>query len=132
MPNGVGCQNNPTKGRGALVEKSQMTCVSAVATGRYANLQVTNSGDDRSKVSRRGQSKAICRKSISEGENRELIGRRGVCRSILFTRDMSDIVGKLRNKIQVASFAKSILVRLRAQCESKRTGIGVDYKLPAL
>ena len=53
-----------------------MICVSAVGTGRYTNLQVANSGDDRSKVSRRGWSKAICRKSIFEGENRELIGRR--------------------------------------------------------
>ena len=52
-----------------------MICVSAVGTGRYVNLQVSNSGD-KSKVSRRGWSKAMCRKSISEGENRELIGRR--------------------------------------------------------
>ena len=52
-----------------------MICMSAVGTGRYANLQVANSGDDRSKVFRRGWSKAICRKSISEGENRELMGR---------------------------------------------------------
>ena len=52
-----------------------MICVSAEGTGRYANLQVANSGDDRSKESRCGWSKAICRKSISEGENRELIGR---------------------------------------------------------
>ena len=53
-----------------------MICVSAMGTGRYANLQVANSGDDRSKMSRRGWSKAICRKSISESENRELMGRR--------------------------------------------------------
>ena len=53
-----------------------MICVSAVGTGRYANLQVANSGDDRSKVFKRGWSTAICRKSISERENRELIGRR--------------------------------------------------------
>ena len=65
-----------TRGRGASVEVSQIICVSAVGTGRYANLQVANSGDDRSKVSRRGWSKAICRKSISEGEKIELIGRR--------------------------------------------------------
>ena len=37
----------------------------------YVNLQVANSGDDRSKVSRHGWSK-----SISEGEDRELIARR--------------------------------------------------------
>ena len=65
-----------TKGWGASVEVSQMICVSAVGTGRYANMQVANSCDDRSKVSRRGWFKAICRKSISEGEKRELIGRR--------------------------------------------------------
>ena len=65
-----------TRGRGASIEVSQIICVSAVGTGRYANLQVANSGDDRFKVSRRGWSKAICRKSISEGEKRELIGRR--------------------------------------------------------
>ena len=65
-----------TKGRGEFVEVSQMICVSAVDTGRYVNLQVANSGDDRSKVSRRGWSKAICCKPISDGENRELIGRR--------------------------------------------------------
>ena len=65
-----------TKGRGKFVEVLEMICVSAVGTGRYANLQVANSGDDRSKVSRCGWSKAICRKSISRGENRELIGRR--------------------------------------------------------
>ena len=53
-----------------------MICVSAVGTGRYANLQVANSGDDRSKVSRRDWCKAICCKSISEGESRELIGMR--------------------------------------------------------
>ena len=47
-----------------------------MGTGRYVNLQVANSGDDRFKVSRRGWSKAICHKSISEGEDRELIGRR--------------------------------------------------------
>ena len=33
-----------------------MICVSAMGTGRYANLQVANSGDDRSMVSRRGWS----------------------------------------------------------------------------
>ena len=110
-----------------------MICVSAVGTGRYANLQVVNSGDDRSKVSRHGWSKPISRKSISKGENRELIRRRqGVRRSILFTKDMSDIIGKLRNKIQVASFSRIILVRLRAQCESKWTVIGGDHKLPVL
>ena len=48
-----------------------MIYVPAVDTGRYVNLQVANSGDDRSKVSRRGWSKAICRKSISEGKNTE-------------------------------------------------------------
>ena len=53
-----------------------MICMSAVGTGRYVNLKVANSGDDRSKVSRCGWFKAVCRKSISKGENRELIGRR--------------------------------------------------------
>ena len=52
-----------------------MICMSAAGTGRYANLQVANSGDDRFKVSRRGWFKAICRKSIFVDENGELIGR---------------------------------------------------------
>ena len=47
-----------------------MICVSAVGTARYVNLQVANSGDDRSMVFRSGWSKAICCKPISEGENR--------------------------------------------------------------
>ena len=73
-----------TRGRGASVEVSQIICVSAVGTGRYANLQVANSGDDRSKVSRHGWSKAICRKLISEGEKRELIGRRDKAFAVAF------------------------------------------------
>ena len=63
------------------VEVSQIICVSAV----YANSQVANSGDDRSKVFRRGWSKAICRRSISVGENRELIGRRDKASAAAFS-----------------------------------------------
>ena len=86
-----------------------MICVSAVGTGSHVNLQFANSGDDRSNVSRRGWSKAIYRKSISAGDSR-IYRKAGqcVCHSILFTRDMSDIIGKLRNKIQVASFVRRI------------------------
>ena len=58
-----------TKGRDEFDKVSQMICMSAVGTGRYVNFQVANSGDVRSQVTRRGWSKAICRKSISVGEN---------------------------------------------------------------
>ena len=110
-----------------------MICVSAVGTGRYANLQVANSGDDRSKVSRRSWSKGICRKSISEGDNRELIGRRHKASAATFCSPeihrISLVNFETKSKWRVA---RRILVRLRTQCESKRTVIGVDHKLPAL
>ena len=77
-----------------------MHCMSAVGTSWYVNLQVANSGDARSKVSRRGWSKAICRKSVSVGENRELIGR--------------------RDKVSVAAFCSPEICRISlVNCKTK-------------
>ena len=122
-----------TKGRGASIEVSQMICVSAVGTGKYVNLQVANSGDNRSKVCRRGWSKTICRKSISEEENRELMGRQDKASAAAFCSPEICRISLVNcETIQVTSFTRRILIRLRAQYESKLTVISVDHKLPTL
>ena len=80
-----------------------MICVSTVGTGRYANLQVANSSDDRPKVSRRSWSQAICRKSISEGENRELIGKRDKASATAFySPEMCRINTETKSKWRVS------------------------------
>ena len=122
-----------TRGLGEFVEMSQIICVSEVGTGRYVNLPVAYSGDDKSDVSRRGWSKAICRRMISEGDDRiDWKARQRVGRYVLFTGHMSDIAGKLRNKIQMSSFARWIYIRLRTQRERKRTMIDINHKFVTL
>ena len=84
-------------------------------------------------MSRHGWSKAICRKSISVGENRELIGKRDKVSTTAFcSPEMSDIVGKLQKQLQSGEFREEKTFWLRMQCKSKRMVIGVDHKLPAV
>ena len=64
------------RGRSESAEVSQIICVSEVGTGRYVNLPVAYPGDDWSYVPRRDCSKAISWRSISEGNDRELVERR--------------------------------------------------------
>ena len=56
-------------------QMSQVICVLEVGTGRYINLLVANSCDNRFNISKRGWSEAIHWRLISEGNDRELTGR---------------------------------------------------------
>ena len=94
-----------TRRRGESVKVSQIICMSQVVTGRYVNLQVAYSDDDRPNVSRRGWSKAIVEGQYPKVMT-ELIERRDKASAVTFCSTEICRISLVNCKMKVSSFAR--------------------------